>query len=91
MVNSNAHTPKLKAGTSVAPVNAHVTIRDNIENIRLASNEISQSNFSLNNKYIPIIKKMKRIPETTNSDVSLIKPNLNGTDVKSDKTGGTLN
>jgi hypothetical protein len=62
-----------------------------MENIKLASKDISLSNLSLNRKYIPIIKKMKRIPETTNKDFSLIKPKINGIAVKSDKMGGTLN
>ncbi len=91
MVNSKAHTPKQRAGTSVAPVKAHVTINENIEKIKEASNDTSESNLSLNNRYVPMIKNTKRTPETTKRDVSLIKPIVNGMAVKRDRTGGTLN
>ena len=90
IVKYNAQTAKHNAGTSLAPVIAHETINENIENINVASRDISSSNLSLRSKYKPIHKKMKRIPETTNNESSEIKPNLNGIAVKRD-TGNTNN
>ena len=87
----NAQTAKHNDGTSLAPVMAHDTINDNIENINVARNDISSSNLSQKSRYNPMHKKTKRIPETTNNESSETKPNLNGIAVKRDNTGGTLN
>nr|WP_323735521.1 hypothetical protein [Methanosphaera sp. ISO3-F5]WQH63332.1 hypothetical protein PXD04_06355 [Methanosphaera sp. ISO3-F5] len=75
IVQYKAQTLKHNAGTSVAPVKAQVTTSENIEKIKLPTNDTSSSKYLLNNKKIPITRKKNKIPETTNIEVSETKPN----------------
>ncbi|MDO5852023.1 MAG: hypothetical protein Q4Q23_06015, partial [Methanobacteriaceae archaeon] len=72
IVKYNPQTAKAKEGTSLAPLTAQdIMIVEDINNI-LPKKESILSKYSENNKYVPMIQKTNKIPDTINIAFSLI-------------------